>query len=96
MTNDNPDITDSTYFIERFRSSYRPETDFQILDLSKEELMNLKSLRPDLFDGLFMKYKLFKLGLIEKNPFDQMPMSFDLKILTDDVDHYVAGDWVVR
>ena len=96
LTNDDPDIFDSTYFIERFKSSYRPETDFQILDLPKEELMNLKSLRPDLFDGLFMKYKLFKLGLIEINPFDQIPMSFDLKILTDDVDRYVAGDWVVR
>lgn len=96
LTNDDPDRSDATYFIERFRSSYHPETDFQISDLPKEELMNLKSLRPDLFDGLFMKYKLFKLGLIEINPFDQMPMSFDLKISPDNVDHFVGGDWVVR
>lgn len=95
LKNDDLD-SDSINFIERFRSTYRPETDFQIWDLSKEDLMNLISLRPDLFDGLYNRYKLFKLGLIEVNPFDQMQMWFDFKIETDDVDRYVAGDWVVR
>lgn len=95
LKNVDPD-SDSINFIERFRSTYRPETDFQIWDLSKEDLMNLNSLRPDLFDGLYNRYKLFKLGLIEANPFDQMQMWFDFKIETDDIDRYVDGDWVVR
>jgi hypothetical protein len=89
-------VPDSINFIERFRCTYRPETDFQIWDLSKEDLMNLISLRPDLFDGLYNRYKLFKLGLIEVNPFDQMQMWFDFKIETDDIERYVDGDWVVR
>jgi hypothetical protein len=95
LKNAEPD-SESEYFINKFKSEYRPETDFQIWDLSKDQIKTLMSQRPDFFDGFVTEYKLYKLGLVDKSPFEGQDMNFKIHISPEDVQDYVRGDWTVR
>jgi len=86
----------SEYFINKFKSEYRPETDFQIWDLSKDQIDTLMSQRPDLFNGFITKYKLAKMGLIDESPFEGKDLTFEISIDPESVKDYVDGDWTVR
>jgi hypothetical protein len=81
------------YLIRGFGSEYESQLDFKITDLPKESIIDLYKNRPELFNSLSMKYKLYDIGIIDENPIN---WSITLELSPDEVGNYVDGDWVVR
>lgn len=81
------------YLIQGFGSEYENQLDFKITDLPKESIIDLYKNRPELFDSVSMKYKLYDVGIIDEDPID---WSIRLNILPDELDNFIEGDWVVN
>ena len=77
--------------ITGFGSEYNSGDDFKITDLSKEEILKLYEVRPDLFNTYSLKKMLNKLGIGEAPK-----MIFELNIPPENIEDYVDGNWVVR
>jgi hypothetical protein len=84
---------DGDYLIQRIGSEYEGGKDFQLVDLSEQEIIKLHEQRPGLFQGRKGKRALIKIGLIDDS---ETQTIFDLKILPKDVRFYVDGDRVVK
>lgn len=81
------------YLIRGFGSEYENQLDFKITDLPKESIIDLYKNRPELFDSISMRYKLYDVGIIDEDPID---WSITLELSPDELDNYVDGDWVIR
>lgn len=81
------------YLIRGFGSEYENQLDFKITDLPKESIIDLYKNRPELFDSISMRYKLYDVGIIDEDPIDWF---ITLELSPDELDNYVDGDWVIR
>lgn len=76
--------------IKGFGSEYSSKDDFNVGDLSEDDIKTLFLKRPELFKRRKEKIILSKLGLIEK-----INNKFILEIRPDEVSDYVDGDFVL-
>jgi hypothetical protein len=80
--------------VENLGSEYASDQDFQLVDLSDEEIKKIYEEKPDLFEGRKGKRALRKIGLIADRSTESM--LFDLHIDPEYISRYVDGDWTVR
>lgn len=80
--------------IQSFGSEYDSSSDFNLVDLTEEQIKKIYDQRPELFKGRKGKKALKKIGLIKDK--DKEDMWFELNIDPDDVHYFVDGDWTVR
>lgn len=80
------------YLVNGFGYEYDSEHDFKLLDLDKNQIIRLNSLRPNLFDGRGGKMVLISKGIMEK-PKDFN--TFILSVAPEDIEDYVVGSWDV-
>jgi hypothetical protein len=79
---------DGEYFIKKFGSEYEVSNDFNLFDLSEEEMAKLLEDRPDLFNQGYVKYKLRMANKIKP---DDFPLSKVLNIGLDEIHNLVNG-----
>ena len=79
---------EGNYLINEFGCEYNCHNDFQVSDLSKDEIIELYKLRPELFQTRKEKNLLFKLGIIERNKEDG---KFILSIDADEIKDYLRN-----
>lgn len=80
--------------VESLGSEYASDQDFQLVDLSDEEIKKIYEEKPDLFEGRKGKRALRKIGLITDRSTESMV--FDLHIDPEYIKRFVDGDWTVR
>jgi hypothetical protein len=81
---------DGNYLINEFGCEYNCHNDFQVSDLSKEKIVELYELRPELFLTRREKNVLFKLGIIKRNKEDG---KFTYTVSSDEIkDMFRNGD----
>jgi hypothetical protein len=78
--------------IQGFGSEYASDKDFKITDLSKEEIIEIYSKKPGLFNTF--KLKSFLKNELGIEGIELPNMVFELKISPDEMHYYIDGDWV--
>lgn len=80
--------------VERFGSEYASHEDFNLEDLTNEEIKKLHDQKPSLFQGRKARKALQRIGLAPER--DEDDMWFTLELRPADITYYVDGDWNVR
>ena len=78
--------------IQGFGSEYASDKDFKITDLSKEEILEIYSKKPQLFNTF--KLKSFLKNELGIEGIELPNMVFEWKISPDEIHYYIDGDWV--
>ena len=78
--------------IQGFGSEYASDKDFKITDLSKEEIIEIYSKKPQLFNTF--KLKSFLKNELGIEGIELPNMVFELKISPDEIHYHIDGDWV--
>lgn len=80
--------------IQSFGSEYDSSSDFNLVDLSEEQIKKMYEQKPNLFQGRKGKKALRKIGLLSDRTTEDM--MFELQIDPAYISRYVDGDWTVR
>jgi hypothetical protein len=78
--------------IQGFGSEYASDKDFKITDLSNEEIIEIYSKKPGLFNTF--KLKSFLKNELAIEGIELPNMVFELKISPDEMHYHIDGDWV--
>jgi hypothetical protein len=80
--------------IQSFGSEYDSSSDFNLVDLSEEQIKKIYEQKPELFEGRKGKKALRKIGVIKEK--EKNDMWFEMEISPSEIHYYVDGDWDVR
>jgi hypothetical protein len=80
--------------VEKFGSEYASEEDFNLNDLTDEQIKMVHEKKPSLFEGRKGKKALQRIGLVPKQGDEDM--WFELYLSPGDITYYVDRDWTVR
>lgn len=80
--------------VEKFGSEYASNEDFNLNDLTDEEIKIVYDKKPSLFEGRKARKALQRIGLVPERSKDDM--WFELYLSPADISYYVDGDWTVR
>ena len=78
--------------IQGFGGEYASDKDFKITDLSNEEIIEIYSKKPGLFNTF--KLKSFLKNILGIEGIELPNMVFELKISPDEIHYHIDGDWV--
>lgn len=80
--------------VEKFGYEYASEEDFNLNDLTDEQIKMVYERKPNLFEGRKGKKALQRIGLSSER--SKEDMWFELDLSPGDITYYVDGDWTVR